>query len=378
MRVMAIQRGAWNEVRASSMEPQCAEARCRRVNEQLDPAESHYVRRVLIVIAIAAGVLLLWELRQVVVLLFGAVMVATVFRAISDMLEKHLHLPERIAVLLSVLVIVGIIGGVVWSVGSQIGAQSQNLAATPPRAAQIIDDRVAGMGLGHPVATWMRNLRSGGLVGADLKNVLSSVTLSAASFLIVFFGGIFLAAEPRLYGIGLIKLIPPARRRLVAEAMEESDHALRLWLKGQLWAMILIFLMTWAGLWALGVPSALVLALISGVLEFIPYAGAITSSIPAIMVALVQSPELALWVVGLYVIVHHVEAYLIQPLIQQFAVDIPAVITLFALLAFGLLFGILGILLAAPLAVVSYVLVKRLYVIEALDTPTPIPGENKD
>ena len=97
-------------------------------------------------------------------------------------------------------------------------------------------------------------------------------------------------------------------------------------------------------------------------------------SVPAIMVALVVSPELALWVVALYVIVHHVEAYLVQPVIQQFAVEIPAVITLFALLAFGLLFGFVGILFAAPLAVVSYVLVKRLYVIEALDTPTPIPG----
>jgi predicted PurR-regulated permease PerM len=144
------------------------------------------------------------------------------------------------------------------------------------------------------------------------------------------------------------------------------------------WAMILIFIVTWLGLMLLGVPSALVLALISGILEFIPYAGAITSSIPAILVGLAQSPELALWVVGLYVLVHHVEAYVIQPVIQQFAVEIPAVITLFCLLAFGLLFGFLGILLAAPLAVVSYVLVKRLYVIEALDTPTPIPGENKD
>jgi predicted PurR-regulated permease PerM len=348
------------------------------VSETPQTDEPQFVRRVLIVIVIGAGVLLLWELRQIVVLLFGAVMVATIFRAISDMLEKHLRLPERIAVLLSVLLIVGIIAGVVWSIGSQVSAQSQNLADTLPRAAQIIDERLAAMGLGHPVAMWMRNLHSGGLIGADLKGVLSSVTLSAASFLIVFFGGIFLAAEPRLYGIGLIKLIPPARRPLVAEAMAESDHALRLWLKGQLWAMILIFLMTWLGLWLLGVPSALVLGLISGVLEFIPYAGAITSSVPAIMVALVQSPELALWVLGLYVIVHHIEAYLIQPLIQQFAVDIPAVITLFALLAFGLLFGVLGILLAAPLAVVSYVLVKRLYVIEALDTPTPIPGENKD
>jgi predicted PurR-regulated permease PerM len=337
--------------------------------------EGRFVRRVLITVAIAAAVLLLWQLRQVVVLLFGAVMVATIFRAISDLLERHLRMPERIAVLLSVLLIVGVIGGVVWAIGAQVSAQSQNLANTLPQAAQLIDDRLASMGMGHPVARWMHNMHSGAIIGSDLKGVVSAVTLTAASFLIVFFGGIFLAAEPRLYGIGLIKLIPPAKRQLVAEAMNESDRALRLWLKGQLWAMILIFLLTWLGLWLLGVPSALVLALISGVLEFIPYAGAISSSVPAIMIALVQSPQLALWVVGLYVVVHHVEAYLIQPVIQQFAVDIPAVITLFALLAFGLLFGVLGILLAAPLAVVSYVLVKRLYVIEALDTPTPIPGE---
>ena len=347
------------------------------MNPPSETGEARFVRRVLIVVAIAACVLLLWQLRQIVVLLFGAVMVATIFRAISDLLEKHLRLPERIAVLLSVLLIVAIIAGLVWSIGSQVGAQSQNLAETLPRAAKMIDDRLAAMGLGHPVVRWMNEIHSGGLIGGDLKGVLSSLTLSAASFLIVFFGGIFLAAEPRLYGIGLLKLIPPSRRRLVAEAMQESDRALRLWLKGQLGAMILIFLLTWLGLWMLGVPSAMLLALISGMLEFIPYAGAITSSIPAIMVALVQSPELALWVVGLYVLVHHVEAYLIQPVIQQFAVYIPAVITLFALLAFGLLFGFIGILLAAPLAVVSYVLVKRLYVIEALDTPTPIPGEEK-
>jgi len=347
------------------------------MKEAPDSDEAQYVRRVLIVVGITGGVLLLWELRQVVVLLFGAVMVATIFRTISDLMERHLRLPERIAVLLSVLLIVGIIASLAWSIGSQVSAESMNLADTLPRAAQMIDGRLASLGVGRPVSEWMHNMHSGSIIGSNLKGVVSSITLTAASFLIVFFGGIFLAAEPRLYGIGLIKLIPPARRRLVAEAMEESDRALRLWLKGQLWAMIVIFLMTWLGLWMLDVPSALVLALISGTLEFIPYAGAISSSIPAIMVALVQSPELALWVVGLYVIVHHVEAYVIQPVIQQFAVEIPAVITLFALLAFGLLFGVLGILLAAPLAVVSYVLVKRLYVIEALDTPTPIPGQDK-
>ena len=340
--------------------------------------DARFVRRALIVIALSAAALLLWQLRFVVVLLFGAVLIATIFRAIADPLQRHLRLPERFAVMLSVLLVVGVIAAVAWAVGSQVAAQSQALADTLPRAAQIIDGRLAAMGLGHPVGQSLRSVHSGGgLIGTDLRGFLSSVSFSVASFLIVFFGGIFLAAQPRLYGIGTIKLIPPGRRRLVAEAMEDSDRALRLWLTGQLWAMIIIFFLTWGGLWLLGVPSALVLALISGVLEFIPYAGAITSAVPAIMVALVQSPQLALWVVALYVIVHHVEAYLIQPVIQQFAVEIPAVITLFALLAFGLLFGILGILLAAPLAVVSYVLVKRLYVIEALDTPTPIPGEDK-
>ena len=69
---------------------------------------------------------------------------------------------------------------------------------------------------------------------------------------------------------------------------------------------------------------------------------------------------------------------MIQPIIQQYAVEVPAVVLLFSLLAFAVLFGPIGILFAAPLSVVAYVLVKRLYVIEALDTPTPIPGESKD
>jgi predicted PurR-regulated permease PerM len=77
------------------------------------------------------------------------------------------------------------------------------------------------------------------------------------------------------------------------------------------------------------------------------------------------------------VLVQHVEAYLIQPIIQQYAVDVPAVVLLFSLLAFALLFGIIGVLFAAPLTIVTYVLVKRLYVREALGTPTPIPGEDK-
>lgn len=339
--------------------------------------DAAFVKRVLTTVAIAAAALLLWQLRAVLVLLFGAILIASIFRAIASPLQTHLRLPERFAVAVSVILVIVLIGGTIGLVGTQIAAQGQILAETLPRAAKIVDARIASIGFGHPMEGWMTGLSSGGVIGSNISGFLSSATMSVASFLIVFFGGIFLAAQPRLYGIGFIKLVPPAKRSLVAEAMDDSGRALRLWLKGQLWAMIIIFLLTWFGLSLVGLPSALVLALISGVLEFIPYAGAITSSIPAILVGLAQSPHAALLVLALYVIVHHVEAYVIQPVIQQFAVEIPAVITLFCLLGFGLLFGFIGILLAAPLAVVSYVLVKRLYVIEALDTPTPIPGEDK-
>lgn len=358
-------------------------ASLRFFGQVIDPSppatsgDAQFVRRVLITVAIAAGALLLWHLRDVLVLLFGAILIATIFRAIASPLRKHLHLQERFAVAAAVIFVVALIGATGALIGTQVSAQSEALARLLPQAAKIADVRIATMGLGHPVERLMGQVNSSGLIGSNISGFLSSATMSIASFLIVFFGGIFLAAQPRLYGIGFIKLIPQARRNIVAEAMDDSERALRLWLKGQLWAMIIIFLMTWLGLQLMGVPSALVLGLISGVLEFIPYAGAITSSIPAILVGLAQGPELALWVAGLYVLVHHVEAYVIQPVVQQFAVEIPAVITLFCLFAFGLLFGIIGVLLAAPLAVVSYVLVKRLYVIEALDTPTPIPGETK-
>jgi predicted PurR-regulated permease PerM len=342
------------------------------------PSDSKFVSRALIVIALAALALLLWQLRIVIVLLFGAVVMGTIFRAIADPLASRLRLPERVAVLTSILLIIGVLVGVGWVLGQQIAAQTDALADTLPTALARVDEWLAGFGLAHPFQTWLAQLHSsGGTLVSRFGSWLSAASNGLANFLIVLFGGMFLAAEPNFYRTGAIKLVPEARRGLVSRAMDESEHALRLWLKGQLIAMVVIGAMTAFGLWLLGVQSWLVLGLIAGFFEFIPFAGPILSAIPGVLIALVQSPELALYTTLMYVFVQHAEAYLIQPLIQQYAVDVPAVVLLFALLAFAVLFGPIGILFAAPLTVVTYVLVKRLYVIEALDTPTPIPGEDK-
>lgn len=342
-------------------------------------SEGDFIRRALIVIALLAVVILLWQLRYVLVLLFGAVVTATVIRAIADPFTDRLRIPAPIAMLIAVLLIVAVVGGVAWMFGRQIAAQTQSLADTLPAALNRVDDWFAGLGLAHPIRSWITELHThGGTLVSRVGSWASSASSGIANLLIVFFGGIFLAAKPRFYRTGAIKLVPEASRSIVAEAMDESEHALRLWLRGQLAAMIIIGVMIGAGLWLLGINSWLVLGILAGFFEFIPFAGPILAAIPGVLIALVQGPELALWTAAMYVLVQHSEAYLIQPIVQQYAVDVPPVVLLFALLAFAVLLGIVGILFAAPLTVVTYVMVKRLYVREALDTPTPIPGEEKD
>lgn len=333
-----------------------------------------FVRRVLIVLGLVSLFLLAWHLRSIILMLFGAIVIATVFRALADRIVQWTGIRESLALALSILAILGTVAALFALFGSAIFAQVQVLRESLPAAWQSFETRIGGMGLGEPLQRWMDSIRTQSGPSAFGRFVLS-FGAGLADLLVVLVAGIFLAAQPRFYAAGAVKLVPSASRGLVTEAMEESETALRLWLKGQLIAMLAVGFLVGIGLWALGMPSALALGLLAGTLEFIPFAGPILAAIPAILLALAVSPDMALWVTLLYVAVQQFEGYLLTPLVQQYAVDLPGVVLLLSLLAFGTLFGTLGIILAAPLTVVTYVLVKRLYVIEALQTPTAIPGE---
>ncbi len=332
-----------------------------------------FVRRVLITLALAAFALLVWNLRGLALMLFGAVVVATVFRALADPIRRWTGVPEGISVAIAIAIVVAFIGGVGFLFGSQIGAQFQSLAATLPSAWESFERRIGDMGFGEQLQGLIDG--GGGGVISTVGRMAMMITWGVADTLVIIFGGIFLASQPRFYRTGAIKLIPPRNRALVADAMGHSERALRMWLKAQLISMVVVGTLIGLGLWLLGMPSALALALIAFTLEFIPFAGPILAAIPAVLIALLIGPEMALWVIGLYLIVQQLEGNVVYPLIQQWAVDVPAAVLLFSLIGFGTLFGIIGIIFAAPLTVVTYVLVKRLYVQEALDTPTPLPGE---
>jgi predicted PurR-regulated permease PerM len=338
-------------------------------------SEAQFIRRVLIVIALVALTLLLWTLRSVLLLVFGAVVASTLFLSLADQF-KRLRLSPGLALTMSVLTIFAIVGGAMALFGAQLAAQTESLSQALPKAWQSLQVRLQSWGV--PID--LSQMQPSGLsrnIAASAGQFVMSLGGGVANVLLIVVGGIFIAASPRFYTIGAVKLVPDAKRRLMNEALSDSGKALRLWLKAQLVAMALIGTLTGLGLWVLGVPSALALGLLAGLLEFVPYVGPIIAAIPAILIAVAIDPQLGLWTVLLYIVIQQVEGYAVQPLLQSWAVEIPGAVLLFALLACGGLFGALGIIFAAPLTVVAYVLVKRLYVREALDTPTPIPGEDQ-
>lgn len=341
--------------------------------------ELSFVSKTLIVFGVGSLVFVAWQLRALIIMVFAAIVVATVFRAIARLISDHTPLSDTGAISAAIFIVFAMLGTVGFLFGSEIGQQVQTLSQSLPAAMAQLERLLARWGLAEEVRGWLSAPSpGGGSVVSSILRFLVSLSGGIADTLVVIFGGIFLALQPRLYRTGLVKLVPRRRRELVSQAMDDSENALQLWLKAQLVSMAVVGAFTTLGLWLIGVPSWLVLGLIAFTLEFIPFAGPVVAAVPAILIALAVSPELALWTLGLYVLVQQLEGNVVYPLVQQWAVRIPAALLLFSLLAFGTLFGAVGVIFAAPLTVVTYVLVKRLYVKEALETETPIPGEDDD
>ena len=336
--------------------------------------DAEFVRRVLIVLGIGLVAFVAWRLRNVLLLAFGAILVAVILQAFAEVLVRYARVPERWGLTAATVTILLLFAALMVLFGTQLRVQISNVAEKLPFA---LDNFSNELGLGDVSSRLpeMLGVDTGSGLMSRLAGIGGAVLNGLADFLLVVIAGIYIASSPRLYRKGLVKLFPISQHERAEGSLEAAGQALKLWLVGQLIAMTGVGLLSSFAFWMIGLPSPFALGLIAGLADFVPFVGPIIGALPAVLLAFTLDGSTVLWTVAAVVAIQQIEGNVITPLVQKRAVSIPPALALFAILAGGILFGTLGLIFGFPLAVVTFVLVKKLYVRETLGEETPVPGE---
>lgn len=309
-----------------------------------------------------------------VLLVFAAVLLAVLLRALAEPLAEQIGTSPRWAVAIVVALLTLSLSIIGWTIAPAIGEQVSELRSALPASLQRLQQELKRF-------LWLEVLldsapRSDSISAppeiAKKAVAAASGTLTLlAHFAFVLVVALYLAADPRPYVEGTVRLFPPAHRERAREVLHAIGDTLRWWLIGKALSMVIVGVAVFIGLAALGVPLAAALALIAALLDFIPNVGPLLALIPAALFALLQGPAQVLYVVVLYGAIQTVEAYLLTPLIERRMVALPPALTLTAMLIATLLFGWLGLLLAAPATAALMVLVQMVYLEDTLGERNP-------
>jgi predicted PurR-regulated permease PerM len=320
-----------------------------------------YSKRVAVTLALIVLALLMWKMAPVFMLGFAGVVIAMVVRSAADPLSRRLRINQTLAVAVVFALFLLLIFGMGYFFGKQISEQATELWEAIRGAVDKAREKLESM----PVGSWLLENAQGATDAQSMtKVVLGTMTVfgGLADVILVMFLALYFAVDPSSYRNGFLMLLPAAARDKVGKALDASGRALRNWLTGQIVSMAIVGLLTAIGLWAVGVPLAIPLGILSGILDFVPFVGPLLAAIPGILVGFSQGPEIGAYAALVYLGVQFVEGNVIMPVVQKWAVHLPPVLGLLSIVAFGLVFGVMGILFAVPLTVVAVVLVKRLWI----------------
>ncbi|MCK1362877.1 AI-2E family transporter [Bradyrhizobium sp. 62] len=324
-----------------------------------------HIERTLRVSAIALFFALsVWLLRDILLLLFSAVVIACVLRGASDAVRRVTRLGPYTA-LISVILVTGLaLGALLWWRGSAIFNQADEISRQLRTQLSRIWDELQNSSWGSILAQQLqiagKSLRTG-LTGY-VTGVVGSVLGIGGTLVVTAATAVFLAASPQLYLEGSLRLLPMAWRPRGRHVAGELGATLRLWFLGQLVDMLIVGVLLGLGLLLIGSPLPLSLALLAALLNFVPYIGALAGAVPAILVALAQSPVLAAWVALLFLTIQLLEGNVIAPWIQKRTVSLPPALTILSQTVLGTLFGLIGLIVATPLIAVLLVAVRMIYV----------------
>ncbi len=342
------------------------------------------------IVTFAIFVLFAWYYAATLFLVFAGVLLGVALTAMTHLLEKVMGGPHALRLALVCVVLAGLLSGVVFLGGSTIARQAAVLSNTlKSQIATVktfleqhgVDTSYLELGSVTPAATTdtpatttttppaglPKNLPSAGalasgggaIVTQTLKLLLGTVS-AVGNFFIVLFLGLSFAAQPSVYRKGLLALSPARHRASVTEVVDRISDTLERWLIAQMITMAAVFLVTWIGLSIIGIDSSFILGIQAGLLAFIPTVGALMGGLIIVLASLASGWVAAASAFVLFLGVHALESYILTPIIQRQALDIPPA-TLFAFqILLGVVFGLWGLALALPLMAIVKVIITYL------------------
>jgi predicted PurR-regulated permease PerM len=306
-------------------------------------------------------ILLLKATFSVLLLVLAGVLVAVFFRGLSGLIQRKSGWNEVLCLTISVLGTLILLVLLFWLIGYKIQAQASQLADTLPTTIEHAKERLNESPLGQKIIQRITSPEAQKKAQSTVQSFFRSTFGILGDVYVILFLGIFFTVSPRVYTTGMVKLVPSAGRPQAENLLEKLGTNLKKWLKGKILAMFVVAVLTATGLLVLGIPMWLALALIAGILNFIPNFGPLLAMIPAVLVSLMQGPSTALYVIGLYITVQVLESNFITPKVQQRLINIPPALIILAQLLIAPLTGGWGLVLATPLMVIIMVVVQELY-----------------
>lgn len=340
---------------------------------------TEYVKRFILTLGIFFAVLLVIYAFQIFLLVFAGCLLAVFLTGLAGFLEKHLRFPEELSLILVIVLIIFLIASCTWFFGQEISTQIDKFGESLRQAYNAFISQIQQTTWGSQLikqATTGVSDSSGFKLLSKVSDIFTTTIGTLFDIFVIVFLGLFLAFEHRMYTRGFRSIFPEKHRQKVIELFTHVGRVLRWWMFGQFMYMLAIGVLSTIGLWIMRVPLALSLGIFAMILSFIPYLGTILSAVPAMLIALTVSNQMALYVLILYVVIHMIDAYLLAPLIQLEAISLPPALTISAQILLAYLAGGLGLLLATPLTAVVIVLVQVLYIRNVLGENVVLIGQH--
>lgn len=316
-------------------------------------------------VAILAGLAAAFFFRNVLLATVVALIIGVLLEPVIRTIKTRLHAPHSISVLLTILIIVGVFGGIAFGGYSLVADQARSLAEQAPQIRERITTRIDNLVARFP---WLGSAReevepshyierAGGAVFKTLRVGTEGLTYA----LVVLILALYIAANFRSYGAGLLTAFPPGKRPRVAALAEGSVLVVRKWFVSQMIVVSISALLTAIALVSIGFDYWLVIAGLTLILDFIPFIGAIVTGVVASILTLGTQPEKIWWVLLIYVAIQQIENDILMPLIMKGRIRLPEAHLLVFVLVMGAAFGVIGIFLAPPVFAVLHHLYGEAY-----------------